>query len=117
MTRDQTRGPLHWEGGVLTTGPPGKSLSHLFLVGKTLCNPHPLALGSNPEHTGLRVSVSGLGTPRGQDLGLSPSWDSHTQQAPMIPDQAQGCGSDLIIQITVINSNCFLSTYYTPEAV
>ena len=24
--------PLHWKGGVLTTGPPGKSLSWLFLV-------------------------------------------------------------------------------------
>ena len=26
-TRDRTRAPLHWEHGVLSTGPPGKSLS------------------------------------------------------------------------------------------
>ena len=26
-TRDRTRAPLHWERGVLTTGPPGKSLT------------------------------------------------------------------------------------------
>ena len=27
LTRDGTGGPLHWECEVLTTGPPGKSLS------------------------------------------------------------------------------------------
>ena len=26
LTRDRTLGPLHWEGGVLPAGPPGKSL-------------------------------------------------------------------------------------------
>ena len=30
LTRDQTPGPLHWEHGVLTTGPPGKSLRNTF---------------------------------------------------------------------------------------
>ena len=31
-TRDQTCAPLHWKHGVLTTGPPGKSLEFLFFL-------------------------------------------------------------------------------------
>ena len=35
-TRDQTCAPLHWKHGVLTTGPPGKSLE--FLVFTPSCD-------------------------------------------------------------------------------
>ena len=31
LTRDRTPGPLHWEHGVLTTAPPGKSHTHSFI--------------------------------------------------------------------------------------
>ena len=30
LTRESNLGPLHWESGVLTTGPPGKSLDLIF---------------------------------------------------------------------------------------
>ena len=32
LTRDQTPGLLHWEHGVLATGPPGKSPKMVFLI-------------------------------------------------------------------------------------
>ena len=32
LTRDRTLGPLHWERGVLATGPPGKSPKMVFLM-------------------------------------------------------------------------------------
>ena len=31
-TRDQTSGPMHWEHGVLVTGPPAKSLPFIFVL-------------------------------------------------------------------------------------
>ena len=34
-------GPLQWEHGILATGPPGKSLFHLFLMGQDFWGPHP----------------------------------------------------------------------------
>ena len=30
LTRDQTQDPLHWKGGILATGLPGKSLSRVL---------------------------------------------------------------------------------------
>ena len=34
LLRFQTHCPMHWESGVLTTGPPGKSLGKILLIKK-----------------------------------------------------------------------------------
>ena len=36
LTRDRTLGPLHWESGVLATGPPGKSQDSIFNISTML---------------------------------------------------------------------------------
>ena len=41
LTKDQTRGSLHWEWGILTTGPPGKNPERSSLINLPRRVPHP----------------------------------------------------------------------------
>ena len=59
----------------------GLDISHLFLNEKILCDPRPSAPGSDPEYTGLKVSVLGLGTPGGQSPGPSPPAHNNLQRS------------------------------------
>ena len=61
MTRDRNQALLHWECGVLTTGPPGKAL--LAVLVRTFLSAHALELSSFSAHMVI--------------LDLISSWWSH----------------------------------------
>ena len=57
LTRDGTPAPLHWELGVLATGPPGESQTHCFLTAFPSCLQSFLPLRSLITETCLRAST------------------------------------------------------------
>ena len=57
LTRDGTPAPLHWELGVLATGPPRESQTHCFLTAFPSCLQSFLPLRSLITETCLRASI------------------------------------------------------------